>query len=58
MTVFEYESLASKDVSKLCDLVDQMDIPSRYALRLQLEAAGCTNILRSMYFDYKTQSWI
>lgn len=40
------------------DIIDNMSDQDRKKLRLELEAAGCQKIVKSLYFNYDTQKVI
>lgn len=59
MNAEQYMKLAETiDAGQLADLVETLTHAERVQLRAELEAAGCTKLIRSLYYDYKTQTWI
>lgn len=52
---YEAQTLAFADLS---EQVDALSHDERRTLRERLQGLGCTQLLRSLYFDYQTQVWI
>lgn len=48
----------SPEFYALSDAVDSLSHKERVQLRAALVDAGETRLLRNLYYDYKTQTWI
>lgn len=54
----EYIKLLKQNKSKAAAYVETLNKLDRIKLREQLVKQGCKQLMRNLYYDYKTQQWI